>query len=164
MGREAVPQWWENRKWEKHVITKIISSGVWATGTHLVKFRSFVAIPDMFLLSHIGVAGQWAVMEVVASYNDILYLHTAPSLSTAYKFLLSLIKCFLTWFLCFREPESSLFIKREKKDCAVKQTTPNTYVLLCILEEALMLLQLQKGRALLRFRGNKELLPGFLCC
>lgn len=37
-----------------------------------------------------------------------------------------------------------MFIKG-KKDYAVKQTAPNTYVLLCIFEEALMLLQLQKG-------------------
>ena len=102
----------------------------------------------MFLLSHIGISGQRAVMERVAFFNYILYFHTAPSLSTAYKFLLSLIKYFLAWFLCFRELESSLFIKGKKKDCAVKQTTPNTYVFLCIFEkEALMLLRLQNSRA-----------------
>lgn len=99
----------------------------------------------MFLLSHIVTARQRSVMEEFASFNCILYFHTPPSLSMAYKFLLSLIKYFLTRFLCFRELESSLFIKG-KKDCAVKQTGPNTYVLLCIFEkEALMLLQLQRG-------------------
>lgn len=94
----------------------------------------------MFLLSHIGISGQRAVMERVAFFNYIFYLHTAPSLLAAYKFLPSLIKYFLAWFLCFRELESSLFIKR-KKYRAVKQTALNTYVLLCIFEkEALMLL------------------------
>jgi len=63
-------------------------------------------------------------MERVAFFSYILYFHTAPSLSTAYKFLLSLIKYFLAWFLCFRELESWLFIKGKKKDCAVKQTAP----------------------------------------
>lgn len=101
----------------------------------------------MFLHSHRGVSGQRAVMERVAFFNYILYFHTAPSLSTAYKFLLSLIKYFLAWFLCFGELESSLFIKGKKKDCAVKQTTPNTYVLFCIFEEAPMLLRVQDGRA-----------------
>lgn len=94
----------------------------------------------MFLLSHVGILGQQAVMERVAFFNYILYFHTAPSLSTAYKFLLSLIKYFLAWFLCFRELKSSLFIKGKKKDCAVQQTTPNTYVLLWILEKGALVL------------------------